>query len=77
MNRPLVHYDTGSMLLHWSVAVLILCASLSSFFLNTAFSDSAAITNRTLHNVTGTLALGLVIAWFGWRALIVELPTLR
>jgi cytochrome b561 len=74
MNRPPEHYDAGVMLLHWGVALLILCATLSSFFLNTAFADNAAITIRSLHNVTGTLALGLVIVWFGWRALHAELP---
>ena len=76
MNEPPEHYDSGAMLLHWSVAVLILCASLSSFFLTSASSDSAATTIRAFHNLTGTLALGLVIVWFGWRALHAELPKL-
>ncbi len=74
MNKPPEHYDAGAMLLHWAVALLILCTSLSSFFLNNALSDSATMVIRTFHNVTGTLALGLVIAWFGWRALHPELP---
>jgi superoxide oxidase len=74
MNRPPEHYDTGSMLLHWSVAVLILCAYLSSFFLTSASSHNATI--RAFHNLTGTLALGLVIVWFGWRARHAELPKL-
>ncbi len=76
MNKLPEHYDSGAMLLHWTVAVLVLCASLSSFFLNSAFSDSTTILIRTIHNVTGTLALGLVIVWFGWRALHAELPKL-
>ncbi len=76
MNKPAEHYDAGAMLLHWSVAVLILCASLSSFFLTSASSDNAAATIRAFHNVTGTLALGLVIVWLGWRALHAELPKL-
>ena len=76
MNQPPLHYDTGSMLLHWSVALLILCASLSSFFLTSASSDNAATTIRAFHNLTGTLALGLVIVWLGWRALHTELPKL-
>ncbi len=76
MNKLPVHYDAGSMLLHWSVAVLIFGASLSSFFLTSASSDTAATAIRAFHNLTGTLALGLVIVWFGWRALHVELPKL-
>ena len=76
MNKPPEHYDAGARLLHWSVALLILCASLSSFFLTTASSDNAATTIRAFHNLTGTLALGLVIVWFGWRALHAELPKL-
>ena len=76
MNKSPAHYDTGSMLLHWSVALLILCASLSSFFLNSMSTDSATIMVRAFHNVTGTLALGLVVVWFGWRALHAELPKL-
>lgn len=76
MNKPPEHYDSGAMLLHWSVAVLILCASLSSFLLNRALSDSTTILIRTIHNVTGTLAFGLVIVWVGWRALHAELPKL-
>jgi cytochrome b561 len=74
MNKPLEHYDVGAMLLHWSVAVLILSASLSSFFLTHTFSDTILI--RTFHNLTGTLALGLIIVWFGWRAVHAELPKL-
>jgi cytochrome b561 len=76
MNKPPEHYDGGAMLLHWSVVVLILCASLSSFFLTHTFSDSTTILIRTFHNLTGMLALGLVIVWFGWRALHAELPKL-
>jgi cytochrome b561 len=76
MNKPPEHYDGGAMLLHWSVTVLILCASLSSFFLSTTFSDFAATSIRAFHNLTGTLALGLVIVWFGWRARHAELPKL-
>ena len=76
MNKPPAHYDAGAMLLHWGVALLILCASLSSFFLTNASSGDVAIMVRTFHNVTGTLALGLVIVWFGWRALHAELPKL-
>ena len=76
MTQPPLHYGNGSMLLHWSVALLILCASLSSFLLTSASSDNAATTIRAFHNLTGTLALGLVIVWFGWRALHAELPKL-
>ena len=76
MNKPPEHYDGGAMLLHWGATVLILCASLSSFFLTHTFSDSTTILIRTFHNLTGTLALGLVIVWFGWRALHAELPKL-
>ena len=76
MKIAIVRYDATSIILHWSVALLIICASLSSFFLNSGFSDSATTAIREFHNVTGTLALGLVIVWFGWRALHAELPKL-
>jgi cytochrome b561 len=76
MKTAIGRHGTISMFLHWSVALLILCASLSSFFLGSAFSDDVIIAIRTFHNLTGTLALGLVIVWFGWRALHEEIPKL-
>jgi cytochrome b561 len=59
MRKQLPHYDPVSMLFHWSVALLILGTSLSSFFLSNPFQDSATIMTRAFHNVAGTLALGL------------------
>ena len=76
MKTAIVRHDIISMLLHWSVALLILFASSLSFFLGGAFSDDVTSAIRTFHNLTGALALGLVIVWFGWRALHEELPKL-
>ena len=76
MRKSLPHFDVVSMLLHWSVALLILFASSSSFFLGGAFSEDVTSAIRTFHNLTGTLALGLVVVWAGWRALHEELPKL-
>ncbi len=76
MQTAIVRHDNTSILLHWSVAFLILGAIFSSFFMGSAFSNDATTAIRIFHNVTGTLALGLVIVWSGWRALHEELPKL-
>lgn len=76
MKTSIVRHDTPTIILHWSVALLIVCASFSSFFLNSGGSDVSTTKIETFHNVTGTLALGLVIVWFGWRALHEEMPKL-
>ena len=76
MKTAIVRHDNISILLHWSVALLILSASLSSFFLGNAFSNDVTSAIRIFHNLTGTLALVLVIVWAGWRALHEELPKL-
>ena len=77
MKTTAVRHDALSIFLHWSVALLILCASISSFFLNAVFSDGTYGSIRTFHNVTGICALIFVIVWLGWRALQPELPKLE
>lgn len=76
MKTTVVHHDALSIFLHWSVALLILCAVISSFFLNAAFSNGTNGSIRTFHNVTGMFALLLVVVWLGWRARQAELPRL-
>ena len=71
-NNP-AHYDVGSILLHWAVALLILLVGLSSFFLN-AGSEGFSTIITAFHNAAGAMAMALVIVWFGWRAMHAELP---
>lgn len=67
------HYDTGSMLLHWCVALLVLLVGVSSFFLDETRSDNISVMARTFHYVAGTLAFALTLVWFAWRAMHEEL----
>lgn len=72
VNRA--HYDTGSMLLHWCVAVLVLLVGVSSFFLDESRSDTISVIARSFHYAAGTLGFVLVLVWFAWRAMHEELP---
>ena len=78
MKKSEVHHDAFSILLHWSAALFMLCASLSIFFLYAVFSDGTSGSIQTFHILTGTFALVLVlvIVWLGWRARQAELPKL-
>ena len=76
MKTTVVRHDALSIFLHWSVALLILCTSISSFFLNAVLSDGTNGSIRTFHNLTGMCALILVVVWFGWRARQAALPKL-
>ncbi len=67
------HYDAATMLLHWTVALLVLLVALSSFFIGDAGTDAATRMFRTFHYVAGTLVFVLVLAWFAWRATQEEL----
>ena len=72
VNRS--HYDAGSMLLHWCVALLVLLVGVSSFFLDETRSDNFSVMARTFHYTAGLLAFVLVLVWFAWRAMHEELP---
>lgn len=75
-NRPLTipdHYDLATMLLHWTVALLVFLVALSSFFIGEARADAVSIMLRTFHYGTGTLVFVFVLAWFVWRAMQKEL----
>lgn len=67
------HYDAATMLLHWTVSLLVLLVGLSSFFIGDAGTDASTRMLRTFHYVAGTLVFVLVLGWFAWRATQEEL----
>ncbi len=56
-------YDTASMVLHWSIAVLVFSVGLSSPFLDHQSRPALS----TFHNVGGTLAMLLAVIWIVWQ----------
>lgn len=70
----LERYDTATMLLHWTVALLLLLVALSSLFIEETRADALSGMLRMFHYVAGTLVFVLVLAWFAWRATREELP---
>lgn len=69
------HYDVGSMLLHWGVALLVLLVGISSVFLDEDRYGSISGMAQTFHYAAGSLALVVAVLWFVWRLMSVELPS--